>query len=163
MALRPVQGPECPSHESTASEPCPQPPSEFSWESQPHAHRLPPFIPSSPVGSCRSPGSPEEHLHFGKDRFWGRRSHQCPVNRAHYSCGIGGEVRGSGGRNFRGPSLLPKVAPCTEGVSETGNCQGHPSISRWGEQGCMTGLLLQHAGPYASSPLLRCSPLDSCS
>lgn len=113
--------------------------------------QAPLFIPSSLVGSCRSPGSPEEHLHFGKDRLW-YRSHQCPVNRAYYSCGIGGEVRGSGGRNFRRPSLLPMAAPCTEGVSGTGDWQGHTSIGRWGEQGCVTGLLLQQAGPVHLLP-----------
>lgn len=121
-------------------------------------HTVPPFIPSSPVDSCSSLGGPGKHLHFGKDWFWGRRSQQCPVNRAHYSCGIGVRSECHQEEPSAGPLFSPRLATRTGGISGAGKWQGHPDISRWGEQE-----VWQQAGSYVPSPLLRWSPLDNCS
>lgn len=115
-------------------------------------HTVSPFIPSSPVDSCSSLGGPGKHLHFGKDWFWGRRSQQCPVNRAHYSCGIGVRSECHQEEPSAGPLSSPRLAPCTGGIS--GAVNGKDTlISAAGES-------RRGGSKQAPMPLL---PLDNCS
>lgn len=125
-------------------------------------HTVSPFIPSSPVDSCSSLGGPGKHLHFGKDWFWGRRSQQCPVNRAHYSCGIGVRSECHQEEPSAGPLSSPRLATCTGGIS--GAVNGKDTlISAAGEsRGVAASRLLCPSSLLTTAPTLQRSTPQPC-